>query len=45
MGLWNVGATTATKLHRVVELKAEFLNLKKEKGLIISSFEEKTHLL
>ena len=45
MGLWNVGAKTATKLHRVVELKAEFLNLKKEKVLIISSFEEKTHLL
>ena len=45
MGLWNVGATTATKLHRVVELKAEFLNLKKEKVLIISSFEEKTHRL
>jgi len=45
MGVWNVGVTTATKLHRAVELKAEFLNLKKEKVLIISSFEEKTHLL
>ena len=44
MGLWNVGATTATKLHRVVELKAEFLSLKKEKVLNISSFEEKTYL-
>ena len=33
MGIWNVGVTTATKLHRAVELKAEFLNLKKEKVL------------
>ena len=33
MGLWNVSATTVSKLHRVVELKAEFLNLKKEKVL------------
>lgn len=33
MGVWNVGVTTATKLHRAVELKAEFLNLKKEKVL------------
>ena len=33
MGVWNVGVTTATKLHRAVELKAEFLNLKKKKVL------------